>query len=166
MTPRDHIIFVCTANICRSPMAERLLAHGLAAEGTPLDQLKVASAGISAYTGDPASVNSVKALNSVGLDLADHRSQQISQELLDKAFAVFCMTQTHRSLIEVHFEYVPKHLYLMRELMPEGSTIEIPDPFGRDLKEYEACRDSMVEAIPSLLAFLRQEYPSYVEQSS
>lgn len=166
MPARDHIIVVCTANICRSPMAERLLAHGLAAEASPLNQLKVASAGISAYSGDPASLNSVKALKSVGLDLGNHKSQQISQELLDQAFAVFCMTQTHRALIEVHFQYVPKHLYLFRELMPEGSSIEIPDPFGRDLKEYEACRDSMVEAIPSLLAFLRQEYPAYVEQSS
>lgn len=161
MPERDHIIVVCTANICRSPMGERLLAHGLAAEDAPLNQLKVASAGISAYDGDPASQNSVKALKSVGLDLQDHKSQQISQELLDKAFAVFCMTQTHRTLIEVHFEHVPKHLYLFRELMPKDASIEIPDPYGRSLPEYELCRDSMVEAIPSLLQFLREQYPPY-----
>jgi len=147
-------------------MGERLLAHGLAAEPSPLNQLKIVSAGISAYTGDPASANSVKAMQSVGLDLQDHQSQQISQELIDEAFAIFCMTQTHRALIEVHFQYVPKHLYLFRELMPEGASIEIPDPFGRSLPEYEACRDSMVEAVPSILQFLREHYPQYVEQSS
>ncbi|GHC08375.1 low molecular weight protein arginine phosphatase [Cerasicoccus arenae] len=166
MPKRDHIIVVCTANICRSPMGERMLAHGLAAEPPPLDRLKVVSAGISAYDGDPASVNSVRALKSVGLNLSDHKSQQISQELLDKAFAIFCMTQTHRTLIEVHFDHVPRHLYLFRELMSGDAGIEIPDPFGRELREYEACRDSMVEAIPSLLNFLREHYPQYAQSSS
>ncbi|WP_309386652.1 low molecular weight protein arginine phosphatase [Cerasicoccus frondis] len=161
MPERDHIIIVCTANICRSPMGERLLAHGLAAEDSPLNKLKVVSAGISAYNGDPASLNSVKALSTVGLDLRNHRSQQISQDLLDRAFAVFCMTQTHRTLIEVHFEHIPKHMYLFRELIGGDASVEIPDPFGRDLPEYELCRDSMVEAIPSLLKFLREQYPLY-----
>ncbi len=144
-------------------MGERLLAHGLAAEESPVNQLKVVSAGVSAYTGDAASLNSVKALSTVGLDLRDHKSQQISQEMLNRAFAVFCMTQTHRALIEVHFEHIPRHLYLFRELMPPDASIEIPDPFGRDLDAYELCRDSMVEAIPSLLTFLREEYPRYLQ---
>ncbi|MEO0795766.1 MAG: low molecular weight protein arginine phosphatase [Verrucomicrobiota bacterium] len=162
MADRDHIIIVCTANICRSPMGERLLAHGLAAEDSPVNGLRVVSAGVSAYNGDPASQNSVLALKPVGLDLTDHQSQQISQELLDKAFAVFCMTQTHRTLIEVHFRSLPAHLFLFRELIGGGASVEIPDPFGRALGEYEICRDSMVEAIPSLLKFLRTEYPKYV----
>lgn len=166
MATRDHIIVVCTANICRSPMGERLLAHALAAEEAPLNQLQVSSAGISAYLGDPASINSIKAMRNVGLDLSDHQSQQISQELIDRAFAIFCMTQTHRALIEVHFQYVPKHLYLFRELMPPGASLEIPDPFGRELREYEACRDAMVEAVPSILQFLREQYPVYLKQSS
>lgn len=165
MPERDLIIIVCTANICRSPMGERLLAHGLAAEQPPVNQLKVASAGISAYTGDPASVNSVRALKSVGLDVSNHQSQQISQALINRAFAIFCMTQTHRALIEVHFERLPKHLYLFRELMPGDASVEIPDPFGRDLPAYEACRDSMVEAIPSLLKFLREQYPLYLQHN-
>jgi len=164
MPLRDHIIVVCTANICRSPMGERLLAHGLAAEASPLKELTVASAGISAYQGDPASENSVKALRPVGIDLADHRSQQVSQELLDRAFAVFCMTQTHRALIEAHFRPQPPYLYLFRELMGEDASLEIPDPFGRSYPEYELCRDAMVEAIPSILAFLREHYTHYVRE--
>ena len=161
MPQRDHILIVCTANICRSPMGERLLAHGLAAEKAPLSEMQVASAGISAYQGDPASQNSVMALRSVRIDLSDHHSQQITQDLLDQAFAVFCMTQTHRALIEAHFRQRPAHVYLFRELMGDGESLEIPDPFGRSLSEYEVCRDSMVEAIPSILAFLREHYPPY-----
>lgn len=161
MPERDHIIVVCTANICRSPMAERLLAHALAAEPAPLNDLKVASAGISAYQGDPSSQNSLLALKSVNISLDDHRSQQISQELLDRAFAVFCMTQTHRSLIEAHFHRQPPYMYLFRELMGGNASLEIPDPFGRSLSHYETCRDAMVEAIPSILEFLREHYPAY-----
>ncbi|MGE9295281.1 MAG: low molecular weight protein arginine phosphatase [Puniceicoccales bacterium] len=165
MPERDHIIVVCTANICRSPMGERLLAHGLAAEQSPLNELKVVSAGISAYQGDPASQNSVRALKSVGIGLTDHKSQQINQELLDRAFAVFSMTQTHRALIEAHFRPQPPYMYLFRELIGEGASVEIPDPFGRSITEYELCRDSMVEAIPSILAFLREHYTHYVNEA-
>jgi len=164
MLKRDHILVVCTANICRSPMGERLLAHALAAEASPLKELAVVSAGLSAYHGDPASQNSVTTLKSVGIRLDDHQSQRLSQELLDKSFAVFCMTQTHRAQIEAHFRPQPPYLYLFRELMGEGASVEIPDPFGRSVTEYELCRDAMVEAIPSLLAFLREHYTHYCGQ--
>ncbi len=153
---RDTVVFVCTANICRSPLAEKLLAHALAAEPAPLKDLKVVSAGVSAFGGEPASNNSVKALKPVGLDLSQHRSRPLSQSLIDRAVAVFCMTQTHRALVEMQFNLTTPHLYLMRDLMPECDNREIPDPYGQDIRAYEACRDSMVEAIPSIVEFLRK----------
>ena len=101
------VIVVCTANICRSPMGEKLLRHALAAEPEPLRSLKVVSAGIAAARGQPATDNSVAALKKVGIDLSGHASQPLTQELLDRALAVFCMTESHRSMIELHFDRVP-----------------------------------------------------------
>jgi protein-tyrosine phosphatase len=158
MSERNLILFVCTANICRSPMAQQLLTHALRAEPQPLRSLLVVSAGIAAYGGDPASPNSHKVLETVGLSLADHLSQRLTQDLIDRSFAIFCMTSMHKLLVESQFNQTCPHVYLMREFMPDGVDKEISDPYGQDRSAYEATRDSMVEAIPSILHFLRLQF--------
>lgn len=136
-------------------MAEKLLQHALAAEQPPLNALKVVSAGVSAGTGNPATDHSIAAVKKVGLDLSEHLSRPVTQAMLDDAIAVFCMTETHRALIEIQFERVPASLHLFREFIDSGQDAEIPDPYGQNYTSYLACRDSMVEAIPSLLRYLR-----------
>ncbi len=158
MPDRNTVTVVCTANICRSPMGEKLLAHALEAEGSPLSSIVVRSAGVSAFSGEPASVNSERALKKVSLDLTSHRSQILTQELIDQSLAIFCMTQSHRQMIEMQFAKTTPHIYLFRELMGGGADVEIPDPFGSSLPAYEAARDSMVEAVPSIVAFLKERY--------
>lgn len=139
-------------------MAAALLKHALQAEDEPLKSLRVVSAGVSAYSGEAASTNSERALKSVGLDIAGHKSQSLTPSLIRDSFAIFGMTQSHRLMIEMQNDDLP-HIYLFREFMPPEAGIEIPDPFGQDLAAYEACRDSMVEAIPSIVAWLRENYP-------
>ncbi|MSU73071.1 MAG: low molecular weight protein arginine phosphatase [Opitutus sp.] len=149
------IVTVCTANICRSPMAAALLQHALAAQPAPLRSLKVISAGVAARRGAPVSENSVLALKKVGIDVSGHRAQPLTQELLDEAFAVLCMTESHRAMIQVQAEPVPRNLFLFREFLPGNVDQEIADPYGGPLKIYEASRDEMVEAIPALVAHLK-----------
>jgi len=150
------IVTVCTANICRSPMAEALLRHALKAQPEPLKSLKIVSAGVAARPGDRVSENSVTALKKVGLDIKAHVSQPLTKQLLDEAVAIFCMTESHRAMIQLTFDPVPRHVYLFREFMPRSADKEIGDPYGGPLTEYEACRDEMVEAIPSLVEFLKE----------
>lgn len=156
MAKLGHIITVCTANICRSPMAEVLLQHALNAQPEPLASLKVVSAGVAARGGERVSENSVIALKKVGIDLTSHSSQPLTQRLVDDALAVLCMTESHRAMIQLSFEPPPQHLYLFREFLPPEFDPEIADPFGGPLPYYEACRDEMVEAIPSLIEFLKK----------
>lgn len=136
-------------------MAEGLLAHALAAEDGPLKNVQVISAGVAARPGEHVSENSVIALKKVGIDIASHRARPLTQEMLDKALLVLCMTESHRSLIELQASPVPARLHLFREFMPAGATREIADPFGGPLRLYELSRDEMVEAIPSLVAHLK-----------
>ena len=158
---RNLVTFVCTANICRSPMAEKLLEHALQAEGPPLSDLEVISTGVAAYHGDRASENSVIAVEKVGLDLTGHQSQPITQDIMDRSLAVFCMTTSHRVFLESHFK-PHRSIHLIREFLPKESGNEIPDPFGQSLAAYEACRDSIVEAIPSIVDFLKKQVDARV----
>jgi protein-tyrosine-phosphatase len=152
---QGHILTVCTANICRSPMAEVLLQHALRAQPEPLKSIQVLSAGVAARPGDRVSENSVHALKKVGLDLAGHTAQPLSPQLVYDALAIFCMTESHRAMIELSFDPPPENVHLFREFMPPPAFQEIGDPYGGSLKHYEACRDEMVEAIPSLVAFIK-----------
>src|ERR1700740_2862568 len=93
------IVTVCTANICRSPMAAAVLQHALAAQPEPLRSLEVVSAGVAARAGEAVSENSVVALKKVGLDIAGHVSQPLTQEMLDEAAVILCMTESHRAMI-------------------------------------------------------------------
>ena len=149
------IVTVCTANICRSPMAEALLRHALLAEAEPLRSCKVVSAGVAARKGEKISPNSVEALAKVGLRASDHRSQPLTEALIAHADLVLCMTESHRAVINLEVEPTPRNIFLWREFTPGRGNKEIGDPYGGSLKEYEACRDEMVDALPSLLAYLR-----------
>jgi len=159
MPETGHILVVCTGNICRSPMAEGLLKHALAGQTGPLQSIRVISAGVSTRNGEPVSENAVITLKKAGIDISDHRSRSVTQEMLDKAVAVFGMTESHRSIIQLKAAPAPKHLYLFREFLPAPAEFEICDPYGGPLKAYEASRDEMVEAIPSLVAFLKTLVP-------
>ena len=137
-------------------MAAGLLRHALAAQPEPLKSLEVISAGVSARPGDRVTEHSVTILKKVGIDISRHVSQTVTQQLLDDALAVFSMTESHRMMIQATASPVPQHLYLFREFIKgRGIDPEIPDPYGGPLSAYETARDEMVEALPSVVEFLK-----------
>ena len=144
-------------------MAERLLRHALKAEGDPLNQIEVRSAGIAAGNGYLPSPNSVAALKKVGIDLEDHITGMVTvDELLDADY-IFAMTHGHLvSLQNLLGDQKEDRLYLMREFLEDTDEPEIPDPFGLGFTHYENARDSMVEAIPSIVSFLKSKFPDSV----
>jgi protein-tyrosine-phosphatase len=160
MSDSGHILVICTANICRSPMAAGLLQHFLAGQSEPLKSLRVISAGIAARRGDPISDNAAIAMKKVGIDLTDHASQPLTQRLLNDALIVLCMTESHRAIIQLQFDPVPEHLYLFREFLPPPVDPEVDDPYGGPLSVYESCRDNLVEAVPGIVNFLKTIVPA------
>lgn len=139
-------------------MAEALLRAALTKRGEGLGHIKVASCGLAADADAPASPNSRRAMSKIGLDLSAHRSRPVSQEVLDRSLVVFAMTARHVDALRERFGRLPDRVIVLRDVLPEGVSRNIPDPFGGDLREYEECRDSMVEAVPALLEFLRKHY--------
>ena len=137
-------------------MAERLLVHALEKEEEPIRSLEIVSVGISAIEGNRASENAIRALDKVGLDLKNHRSRPITQEIMQYSVVALCMIETHRHLINELFPQLKIPVLLFRELMKSPNSVQIRDPFGMPLADYEECRDLMVEAIPSILVYLRK----------
>jgi protein-tyrosine-phosphatase len=141
-------------------MGAGLLQHFLAGHKEPLKSLRVVSAGIAARNGDPISDNAAIAMKKVGIDLSAHASHSLTQRLLDDALVVLCMTESHRAMIQLQFDPVPEHLYLFRQFLPPPADPEVDDPYGGPLSIYESCRDNLVEAVPSLVDFIRTIVPA------
>ena len=102
---RNKVIFLCTGNICRSPIGEGLLKHAISAlpETDPLKKLVICSAGTSAMTGMPASQHSVDVLEKVGVDISQHKATQLNSALLEECFALFEeYLKTHKELIVLY----------------------------------------------------------------
>ena len=137
-------------------MAEALLRATLAKRGQGLEKLKVASFGLAAEDGQPPSANSVKAMQRIGLDVSVHRSRLLSQADVDRSVVIFGMTESHLAALHSRFDVLPAFVLLLRDVLPTEVPRDIPDPFGGGYRDYEECRDSMVEAIPAMVEFLRQ----------
>ncbi len=150
------VAFVCTANICRSPMAAAILRDRLASAGLT-DQVRVVSAGVWADSGRAASAHAANVLKSRGIELRDHRSQPLTAQLLKQADIILVMEESHRRSI---FYMAPEHLakvYLLAELA--GKHEDIADPFGGALADYEETADLLQaridQGLPNLLRRLQ-----------
>ena len=144
------ILFVCTGNSCRSPMAEGLMKELL----RDRRDITVLSAGMSATKGAQASQASVDALAELGIDLKRFRSQPVTEELLERCSHVFAMTQDHYRLIDLLFPEHADKVRLLGEFTKNGG--DVPDPIGQGLQSYKRCRDVIKSALVQIRDFVDQ----------
>jgi RpiB/LacA/LacB family sugar-phosphate isomerase len=146
----NTILFICTGNICRSPMAEGLFRHLV--EQHKAD-LIVKSAGVGAQNGQSPSENAIRAMQDLEIDISPQRSQMLTAELASEADMIIGMTHGHVEMVNVMYPHAAEKTFLLREFddsLPLHER-EVADPLGGSLEIYRQCRDQIRDGISSLL---------------
>ena len=137
----DNIIFICTGNTCRSPMAEGLFrAHG----GEEKTGLAPASAGLFTQDGIPASENAVTAAKELGADISAHRSRMLTRGMAENARYLVCMTGAHYDRVCEMFPDCADKVFTLTQR-------DVSDPFGGDLETYRRAAAEIDAGVRSII---------------
>ena len=148
------VLFVCTGNVCRSPMAEGIFRQAVRGRG----DYRVLSAGLGAVEGQPPSPYAVQAVKELGIDISGLRSRMLTAELVQQADYIFGMTHSHLDTVAMLYPQAAEKTFLLREFDETLDSFEkdISDPIGGSYEVYLNCRDQIEQGIASLLRFLEQ----------
>jgi glycine hydroxymethyltransferase len=152
--PVKSVLFVCTGNVCRSPIAEGLFRRLL---GNRKD-IEVASAGVHAVRGQPPSSHAVEVCAEEGANISNLRSQPLTGALVERATHIFAMTGAHVEAMQMLFPNAAEKTFLLREFEEVGATCwrDVPDPIGLGRDVYNSCAETIKNALPSVLAFVEE----------
>jgi protein-tyrosine phosphatase len=148
-----NILFVCTGNLCRSPMAEALLKKFASRAGRR--DLHARSAGTHAFAGSSSPSEAQQVASAVGLDLISHEAQPVTSELVDWADEIAVMSPEHADFIEMNFpEGIEKVIELVQYKPGGRSGDTLKDPYGMTLFHYRQYFGELMEALQGYYAQL------------
>jgi len=148
------ILFICTGNVCRSPMAEALFRRETHGRG----KFRVFSAGLGAVDGQPPTAHSITAMRELGIDISAQRSRALTVGLVREADYIFGMTHNHVDTIALLYPEAVEKTFLLHEFDETLQPFEkdISDPIGGSYEVYVSCRKQIEQGIASLLKFMEQ----------
>ncbi len=146
------LLFVCTGNTCRSPMAEQVFRDRMPSGAG----WSAESAGLGAAPGSRASCEAVEVLREVGLDASEHRARPVTSALVDRADAIVVMTHGHKSELERRFPAATGRVRLLTSYAPHGEAQDIFDPIGMPVSGYRKCLEEIAHAVSDLVVCLVQ----------
>jgi RpiB/LacA/LacB family sugar-phosphate isomerase len=154
-----HILFVCTGNICRSPMAEGIMKDLL--KDHP--EFKVSSAGLAAPDNQPPSPHAVTVMQEIGIDIRSIRSRQITAQMIEKADKIYAMAYGHYDMLHLLFPESSEKIFLAKHLQSQKEphiNLEINDPIGQSLETYRRCRDEIRQALIHIKTSIMNDTPT------
>lgn len=155
MTASKRVLFVCTGNTCRSPMAEGMFRKLTAGR----DDYDCASAGVAAYGECPVSAHTRVVLEARGAPVPPCGGRRVTAAMLEDATHVFAMTQGHLEQLERAFPAHGRKFHLVCEFADvdgNGPGSDVPDPIGMGRGAYEAVADVLATALPMVVAYIDQ----------
>lgn len=127
------ILFICSGNTCRSPMAQALFLQQITSRAG--NDLSVMSAGIMAYPGAPATNSAVEAMREFNIDLSRHRAQLLNPDLVDEADLILTMTAHQCSLLQKKYPHKRENILTISNYAGLGDE-DVDDPFGMTIEDY------------------------------
>jgi len=158
-----NILFVCTGNTCRSPMASEMLKS--MEDEVPLlkGELKIKSVGTFAAEDISATPEAVEVMDKMGLDIRKHRSAQFCEELADWADVILTMEAKHIEQIEAMVPKAEGYTHTLlgfgdnKDGFPGDVRYDIPDPYGEPYEEYEECAEMIKAGLAKVVVRLSKE---------
>ena len=133
------VLFVCTGNQYRSPIAAEVFRMQLAQDGLST-QFKVNSAGTWAFSGQHASLDAAELARSFGVDISGHLTQLLDAKMLKDSDVVLVMEEGHKEAIQVEFPFARNKVHLLSNVI-EGVAYDVPDPAGTGEESRVIIRD-------------------------
>ncbi len=147
------ILFVCTGNTCRSPMAENLFRTMIKTEKLDIDE--ISSAGINAIPDQYASENAEEVMHEKGIDIEPHRSQMLTIKLTEEYDLILTMTNSHKESILSTAPWLDRKAFTLKEYV--GLTGDISDPFGGSIEVYRDSLNDIEDSLKKLIEKLKKE---------
>lgn len=145
-----NLLFVCTGNICRSPIAEGIAPVKGGSLGLTIDAKSAGTLGLQNKVADP---KSVKVCKEIGIDISSHRSQGLTNELIEWSTYILVMERRHARHLRHHF---PESQNKILELGTFGGLAEVPDPIGGWIFKFRKCRRQIDKCLQNFLEQIKQ----------